>query len=127
LRVIAQSLHDQCAGSDHWTSRKRVLAGVSFRCTAKVGDAAWIVNNFNFFGTNLVRLQYAAKPLLNLRHVALDQNDTASGGPLANVLEQCVFCGKVKGFKDAVNKWGQSVGKACSCYALRNRNIFRLI
>jgi hypothetical protein len=33
LRVIAQSLQDQCAGSDHWTSRKRVLAGVSFRRT----------------------------------------------------------------------------------------------
>ena len=32
LRVIAQSLQDHCAGSDHWTSRKRVLAGVRFRC-----------------------------------------------------------------------------------------------
>jgi hypothetical protein len=32
LRVIAQSLQDHCAGSDHWTSRKQVLAGVSLRC-----------------------------------------------------------------------------------------------
>ena len=32
LRVTAQSLQDHCAGSDHWTSRKRVLAGVSLRC-----------------------------------------------------------------------------------------------
>ena len=32
LRVIAQSLQDHCAGSDHWTSLKRVLVAVSFRC-----------------------------------------------------------------------------------------------
>jgi hypothetical protein len=32
LHVIAQSLQDHCTGSDHWTYRMRVLAGVSFRC-----------------------------------------------------------------------------------------------
>ena len=66
--------------------------------TAEEGYAAWKFENLNFFGVNLVQLQFAAKPLLDLWKVTLDQHNTASGGPLANVLQWFVFFGEIEGF-----------------------------
>ena len=49
--------------------------------TTEEGYAALKFENFNFFDVNLVQLQFAAKPLLDLWKVTLDQHNTASGRP----------------------------------------------
>lgn len=43
--------------------------------------------------------QFTDNPQLDLRQIALDEQNAASGGPLANALQWCVFFGEIKGFK----------------------------
>jgi hypothetical protein len=40
---------------------------------------------------------------------------------------EAIFFTLTPKIKDVVNKWGQSVGKACNSYEFRNQNIFRPI
>lgn len=43
--------------------------------------------------------QFTDNPQLDLSQIALDEQNAASGGPLANALQWCVFFGEIKGFK----------------------------